>query len=249
MKKHKIFSVVLFLSLFYLLIPFPLSAGAPTDLIRTTVGEVLAVLKDPRLKSDTRERERRDQLRQVIYPIFDFTKMAKRSLGPHWHRRTFEEQQEFVEIFTGLLESSYLNQIESNNDGKFIISREAQDKNYAEVDTKIVTKKGEEFSITYRLHLVNENWKIYGIVVKNISLVNNYRSQFNRVITHSSYEELLRRLKDKLLEVGRKKKNNGEKLGAVRGWLDRDKPLLKEAQRMIMFLRFAQMVRKANFSP
>jgi phospholipid transport system substrate-binding protein len=181
----------------YLLIAFPLSAGAPTDQVQATVEKVLAILQDPRLKSEAKRKERRDQLRQAIYARFDFTEMAKRSLGSHWRQRSPKERREFVEIFTGLVEDAYVDKIESYNGEKLVITRENQDKDYAEVNTKIVTKKGEEYSFNYRLHLTNGNWKVYDVVIENISLVNNYRSQFNRTIANSSYEELVRRMKEK----------------------------------------------------
>ena len=247
MKKNKPMSVTLFFFLFCLSIPLPLSAGGPTDLTRTTVQEVLAVLENPRLKPDAREKERRAQLRQVIYPRFDFAEMAKRSLGFHWRRRTPEERREFVEIFTELLERFYLNHIKTFNDGKFFYTRETQDKNYAEVDTKIITKKGEEFSINYKLHLINGKWKFYDVVIENISIVNNYRSQFHRVITHTSYEELLRRMKGKADGGGGKEKKNGESQEAIRGRLHENEAFLREIQRLVLFIRFARPVRRANF--
>jgi len=165
--------------------------------MRTTVDKVVAVLNNPGLKSAARKKDRRDQLRQVIYPRFDFAEMAKRSLGSHWRSRTPEEQQEFEELFTDLLANSYVDQIESFNDEKILYLREIMNNNFAEVSTKIVTSKGEEFSINYRLHLANGSWKVYDIVIENISLVHNYRSQFNRIIANSSYDELLRKMKEK----------------------------------------------------
>ena len=124
--------------------------------------------------------------------------MAKRSLGAYWRHRTPEEQREFVKIFTDLLEQAYLGRIEAYSNDQFIYTRERIDEPYAEVGSKIVTSKGEEFTIDYRLHLVENEWKIYDVVVEDISLVNNYRAQFNRVINNSSYEELVSRMKQKL---------------------------------------------------
>lgn len=219
MKKNNPISVALFLFLFCLLTPFSLNAGDPTDFIRTTLDKVLAILKNPRLEPHARMKERRDQLRRAIYPRFDFTEKAKRSLGSHWRHRTPEEQREFVEIFKEHLGSLYVHQFESYRDVKLLYTRETQDKNYAEVDTKIVRNKGKELSINYKLHLVKGNWKIYDIVIENFSLVNNYRSQFNRIITHSSYKELLRRLKKKADRGREGEKNNDEKLNAIRGWM------------------------------
>jgi phospholipid transport system substrate-binding protein len=175
----------------------PASAGAPTEQVRGTVDNVLAVLKNPDLKSETKQSERRQQLRGAIYSRFDFTEMAKRSLGSHWRRLSPAEQQEFTEIFAELLEHAYVDKIEAYNDEKFVYVRELEDKEYAEVKTKIVTRKSEEFAINYKLRAAGAEWKIYDVVVENISLVNNYRSQFNRVIAGSSYKELVRRLRDK----------------------------------------------------
>jgi phospholipid transport system substrate-binding protein len=187
----------LWIALFAAATPSMLLAGAPTEEIQKTVDKAVAVLKNPGLKSDGKKKERRDQIRQALLPRFDFTEMARRSLGAHWRQRTPEEQREFVALFSDLLERAYIERIEGFNDEKFVYTRERQDRDYAEVDAKIQTPKGEEFSISYKLHLADQNWKVYDVVIENISLVNNYRDQFNRVITKSSYEELIRRIKDK----------------------------------------------------
>ncbi len=184
----------------YLFVALPLSAGAPSDQTRATIEKVLTILKEPAAKS-----ERRDRLRQAIYPSFDFAEMAKRSLGAHWQRRNPTEQQEFVKVFTDLVESSYVDAIESYNGEKVVVANEKQDKDLAEVNTKIITKKGEEFAIDYKLHEASGSWKIYDAVIENVSLVNNYRSQFNRVIAKSSYEDLMAKMKDKQFEAPGKK--------------------------------------------
>jgi len=177
------------------------AAGVPGDQVRQTADKVLAILKDPQLKGESKKNERRDKLREVIYQRFDFTEMARRSLGSEWRRRSAEEQKEFVKLFTGLLERAYLDNIESYNGEKFRYLKEQEDNNHAEVDTKIIDNKGQEFSINYRLHKVNGDWKVYDVVIEDISLVNNYRSQFNRVLATSSYEELVNRMKGKTLSA------------------------------------------------
>jgi phospholipid transport system substrate-binding protein len=118
-------------------------------------------------------------------------------LGPHWGRRTGEEQREFVKIFTALLGRTYTARIESYASQTILYTREIEDKDYAEVDTKIVIDKREELSINYKLHSVANEWKVYDLVIENISVVNNYRSQFDRVIARSSFEELVRVMKEK----------------------------------------------------
>jgi len=173
------------------------AAGVPTEQIKTTVEKALVVLKDPQLKTPAKMSERRDQLRQILFARFDFTEMARRALGANWRRRTPQEQEEFVRLFTEVLERAYAGIIESYSDEKIFYTNERIDGSFADVGSKIVTSKGEEYSINYKAHLVSNEWKVYDVVAENISLVNNYRSQFTRVIAHESYDELVRRLKNK----------------------------------------------------
>jgi phospholipid transport system substrate-binding protein len=177
--------------------PAPASAGAPTEQIKATVEQAVLVLKDPELRPPSKTKERRDQLRQILFARFDFSEMAKRALGANWRRRTPEEQQEFIRLFTELLERAYAETIETYTDEKIVYVNERHDGSYADVQSKILTTKGEEFSINYKTHLIGGEWRVYDVVVENISMVNNYRSQFNRVIANSSYQELVRRLRDK----------------------------------------------------
>jgi phospholipid transport system substrate-binding protein len=183
------------------LLPAAAAAGVPTEQIRSTVDKALLVLKDPRLKIAAKTKERRDQLKQILFTRFDFTEMAKRALGANWRRRTLKEQEEFVQLFTEILERSYAEIIESYTNEKIVYIGEKLDGVYADVASKVLTSKGEEYSINYKAHLVNSEWRVYDVIAENISLVNNFRSQFNRVISNGSYDELLRRLKEKA-EIG-----------------------------------------------
>jgi phospholipid transport system substrate-binding protein len=176
-------------------------AGAPADELRKTVDNLLTVLRSTELQGDAKKQERRTKLREIIYPRFDFGEMAKRSLGPHWQRRSPEQQKEFVGLFTDLLEAAYLDRIESYNGQKVQFGKETLDKNHAEVDTKIIDSKGTEFAVNYRMHNTGGEWKVYDVVIENISLVNNYRSQFSRLLAKSSYEDLVVALKEKKLSA------------------------------------------------
>jgi phospholipid transport system substrate-binding protein len=189
------------LAILLLVQPVWVAAGVPGDQVRQSVDKLLAILKDPQLKGESKKNERRDKLKEVIYQRFDFTEMARRSLGSEWRRHSPEEQREFVKLFTGLLEQAYLDNIESYNGEKFRYLKEQEDNNHAQVDTKITGNKGQEFSVNYRLHNRNGDWKVYDVVIEEISLVNNYRSQFNRVLATSSYEELVNRMKGKTLSA------------------------------------------------
>ena len=197
----------------FLLVLFPASsrAGVAADQLRQTADKVLLILQDARLKSADQKQARREQLRQVISARFDFTEMAMRSLGQNWRQRSADEQRRFVELFTELLEGSYADQIESFNGEKIVYGRDTQENNDAEVDTKIVSKKAEEFAVNYRMHAVDREWKVYDVVIENISLVNNYRSQFNRVLARSSFDDLLRKLQDKAFDAPAKNRQAAAK--------------------------------------
>ena len=116
----------------------------------------------------------------------------------HWQRRTPEGQTEFIKVFSDLLEQTYVDKIESYNNEKFIYTNERIDGPYAEVGSKMRNSKGEEFSINYKLHRAGEDWRVYDLVIENVSLVNNYRSQFNRILTGSTYDELISKIKAKV---------------------------------------------------
>jgi phospholipid transport system substrate-binding protein len=185
------------LTVLLLVQPVWVAAGVPGDQVRQSTDKLLAILKDPQLKGESKKNERRNKLKEVIYQRFDFTEMAKRSLGSEWRRRSPEEQKEFVKLFTDLLERAYLDQLESYNGEKIQYLKETEDDNRAQVDTKVIDNKGREFSVNYRLHNRNGDWKIYDVVIEDISLINNYRAQFNRVLAKSPYEDLVNRMKGK----------------------------------------------------
>jgi phospholipid transport system substrate-binding protein len=173
-------------------------AGEPLEAVRTAIDKALEILKDPRLQAKDRKRERIDRLREVLTPIFDYDEMSKRALGAHWRRRTPAEQEEFVVLFRDFLERTYSDKIDLYGGEKVLFGRETIDADFARVETTIISPKGEEIAVVYKLRRGNGKWKVYDSVVENISLINNYRSQFDRVISTASYEELVKRLREKL---------------------------------------------------
>jgi phospholipid transport system substrate-binding protein len=173
-------------------------AQGPTAQIKGTVDRTIRILSDPNLKGDGKNNLRHQLAREAILPRFDFNEMAKRSLGSHWRRLTAEEQRKFVSVFSQFLEKIYITRIDAFNGEKFIYTGEQVDQDYARVDSKVQIATGKEYSIRYKLHLVANDWKIYDVVVENISIVNNYRAQFSRIIDQSSYEQLVYRMEQKL---------------------------------------------------
>jgi ABC-type transport system involved in resistance to organic solvents, auxiliary component len=177
------------------------SASPAGEQVKATIDQVIEVLRDPKLQGAGKKAERREKLRQIVLPRFDFAEMAKRALGNNWNRYP-DKQQEFVTAFKQLLEETYADQIELAGGDKVVYLNERTEKDYAEVDTKVISSKGEETLMTYKLHPVDSDWKVFDIVVENISIVNNYRSQFNRVLSNASLDELIKRIKDKRFQKG-----------------------------------------------
>ncbi len=174
----------------------PLEAQ-PRDELNGTVDEVIAILKNPSFEGAANTQARRDRLRLTIGPRFDFREMAKRSLARHWRDRSEEERDEFVAVFADLLEQSYVSRIEDYTDQEILYPEERIEDNFAEVGTKIVVESGREVPIDYRLYQTESGWRVYDIVIEGVSLVSNYRSQFNRIINQNSYDALLNRMHTK----------------------------------------------------
>ncbi|MEK7789878.1 MAG: ABC transporter substrate-binding protein [Planctomycetota bacterium] len=172
-------------------------AGEPGKLLMETIDKGFAILKDTSLKGEEKVQERRQMLWKEISPIFNFEEMSKRALGQHWKSRTPEEKKEFVELFTNIMKDAYIGETDTYSGEKVVIISEKQDKKYATVQTKIITNKGTEVSVDYNMLNNPGGWAIYDVIIEGVSLVNNYRSQFNNILIKSSYKELVQKIKAK----------------------------------------------------
>ena len=181
------------------LLALPLTAWAtPTDDVKGTIDRVLKIVQDPNLKPQAKTKERRAEIRRTVGERFNFSEMARRSLATHWRDRTPQEQQEFINLFTDLLEKSYVDKIENFSEEKILYLGEQIEGDTATVKTKVVTKKSVEIPIDYRLLQRNGKWEVYDVIIEGVSLINNYRVQFNKIIRTKSYPELVRMMKVKL---------------------------------------------------
>ncbi len=180
----------------------PARAGTtPTEEVQETIGRIVGVLQDPMVADGAAVAKRKALIREALAARFDFKEMAKRSLGNHW-QNVVAKQQEFVSVFTNFVERVYVGRIDSLKDTKITFVRERIEGDVAQVDTKIVPAKGDDFPMNYRLHLVGGQWKIYDMIVENISLVENYRSQFDRILASATFDELLKKLQEKTSAQG-----------------------------------------------
>jgi phospholipid transport system substrate-binding protein len=179
----------------------PAHAGPPTEQLRTHVDRVLKVLEDPALRAEAKTAERRAAIRRIATEIFDFGETARRALGRHWQARTPAEREEFVGLFTNLLERSYLSRVELYSGESVTYTGEVIEGDQARIQSRIVTKQGSEIPLEYRMHQKNGRWLVYDVVIEGVSLVANYRTQFNKIIQTSSFQELVRKMKSKQGEL------------------------------------------------
>ncbi|HJR76175.1 MAG TPA: ABC transporter substrate-binding protein [Nitrospiraceae bacterium] len=171
-------------------------AGPATDAVRSTIDEVLKVLDDKDLKKPARSEERRKLLEKIVGDRFDYQEMSRRSLGAPWNQLDDKDKQEFVGLFRTLLTNTYADRVENYSGEGVQYLNERMEKDYAEVRTKILSGK-TEIPMDYRLINKNSDWRVYDVVVDGVSLVNNYRGQFSKILRTSSYPELVDQLRKK----------------------------------------------------
>jgi phospholipid transport system substrate-binding protein len=197
---RSLLTIALALVLAALLAAPPASAGEPTEQLKTQVDRVLKLLDDPTLKD--KPKDKRVAVRKIAEDIFDFGETAKRSLGRHWAARTQAERDEFVKLFGDLLERSYISKIELYGGEKIQYVNDKIEGDTASVMSKLLTKTNTEVPIEYRMLKKGDRWLVYDVIIEGVSLVSNYRTQFNKIIQTSSYAELVKKMKSRQEEMG-----------------------------------------------
>jgi phospholipid transport system substrate-binding protein len=173
-----------------------LDPETPTEVVRTTINDVIRILEDPKLKDPAKRLPRRRMLEEVIARRFDYAEMSKRALAANWRPLTEDQRAEFVDLFKTFLSDRYANKIEGYAGEQVVYLSEQIEGNYAEVRTKLRSSK-MEVSMDYHLFSKEGRWYAYDIVVDGVSLVNNYRSQFAKIIRDGSYQELVKKLRER----------------------------------------------------
>jgi phospholipid transport system substrate-binding protein len=185
--------IILFLSL-------PVYAGAPLDAVQTSVNKVLDVLRDPVLKVESAKEIKKEKLRLIYDRMFDDVELSRRTLARNWNTLSTPQRQEFVHLFRQVLEKAYVDKILSYTDEKIVFDKESMlAENQSEVPTRIVTSS-KTIPISYRMIGKDGVWKVYDVVIENVSLVQNYRTQFNDILAKNTPEQLLETLRKKVKE-------------------------------------------------
>ena len=172
-------------------------AGAPADQVRVQIDRVVEVLADAGLKVAGRERERQAAVRKIAEEIFDLREMTRRTLGPHWQERTEAERAEVIKLFGDLLEPAYFTKITAYSGEKITVLGDSIDGDLAVVRTRIVTKQGTTIPVDYRMLRRGDRWLVYDVSIEGVSLVANYRAQFNKIIQTASYQGLVDKLRSR----------------------------------------------------
>ena len=192
----KSFTVLILLMIFILSVPA--HAGAPTAAVDNTVNRVIDVLRDPKLKGPSAKVIKTEKLRVIYKDMFDEMEFSRRTLTRNWQKFTPGQRKEFVDLFEQVLEKAYLDKILDYSNEKFFFYKEnVLSDNQVEVQSKVITSS-KEIPIFYRMILKNDKWKVYDVVVENVSLVQNYRTQFNEILAGNTPEQLLETLRKKV---------------------------------------------------
>lgn len=184
-------------------------ASTPRDTVQSGVARVIHTIEDARYSAAERrvadrlggDDKVRVEIRRIATDLFDFEECARRALSRHWAGRTKAEQAEFVALFTDLLERSYVGKIEAYSGEKIVYTGELIDGEYATVRSRIITKRRTETGLDYRLRRVDGRWKVYDVLIDGVSFISTYRSEFNRIIQSSSWDDLMDRLRRKQIEI------------------------------------------------
>jgi phospholipid transport system substrate-binding protein len=184
--------VTIFASIF--LFSAPLTAGEPTAQLSATINEFVTILVNTPV-AQLRASGLPQSALSLVFSRFDFSEMTKRSLGSHWESLGSAEQREFVDAFTERVLRAYGRSVRASGDEKVQYARELRDGDLATVQTKVISGSGDELPIDYQLHDVGGQWKVYDVVIDQVSIVSNYRAQFDRILAKSSVKELLQRIK------------------------------------------------------
>src|SRR6266446_6060004 len=170
-------------------------AGTPTEELRGRVDQVIKILQRSDLQGDSKTTERRTAVRKVANDIFDIQETAKRSLGRHWQARTPAEREEFTHRFADLLEHAYIGRIDQYSGENVNYVGESVEGDQATIRTKILTKQGSQVPIDYRMLRQGDRWRVYDVIIEGVSMTANYRTQFNKIIQTSSFDDLIAKLK------------------------------------------------------
>ena len=203
MRLQKTFFVFLFLAWVFVSTAGAQSDGQARQALDTAVNRILATIRNPDYVNPATRGPLRRQIEDEVYHIFDFGEFSSRTVGPRWQTFTPEQKSKFSEAFAELLLNTYLNRITGYNGETVSYTGEtaSRDGDRVEVRTVITLKDGKKIPVAYRMLRKDGHWRVYDVIIENISLVKNYRTQFQDILNTASPEELIARVHARASEV------------------------------------------------
>jgi len=188
-----------------LLSAFSIWAGQPTDQLKETLDQMVKALNDPALKEKDKVQEKREALHNILKCRFDQEALAERALGNHWNKITPEEKQSFIKVFITLLEETYFDKIDTQLATSGDISsenirylQETIKGDYVQITTEISTAGAAPIPVIYRLKSNQGNWRVVDMAIEGVIITKNYRSQFDEILARNSFDDLIKKLEEKL---------------------------------------------------
>ena len=177
--------------------PFDLYAGPATDTVQSQVEKILSTLRNPAFNQKSRE-EKIAGIREIINEVFDWTELSRRTLGRNWKKFSPEQQKEFTQLFSRLLEGIYADRLLAYTNEKVIFEKETEvKKGRVEIASHIRLADGKKIPLNYRASQKDGKWKVYDVVIEGVSMVKNYRGQFKELLSKGSPADLIETLKKK----------------------------------------------------
>jgi phospholipid transport system substrate-binding protein len=174
--------------------PIVWAADDPMAVVKQTVNQALTVLRDKQTDTATRQQK----LRDIVSATFDFTAMSKSAMGYYWRQITPDQQQEFQKVFITFIENSYLAKINEFTSGEVkYLSAQSDDPQYSKVKTSVIMPNTGPIALDFLLLNKDSRWQVYDVKVDEISIIANYRNQFNRIMSNQGYDTLIGDLKKK----------------------------------------------------
>jgi len=192
-------SVSLLLVMVFLINSGKISATANDAMtqLQKAVDAILVILQSEELRTPERKDERKQLVLDVVNEMFDFRDMARSSLGQNWNSLTQEEQNRFVGLFTSLVEQRYIGKIDSFDNQKVVYRKQLVKGDKAMIYTDIVDKD-LEVPIIYKLQEIEGKWLIYDMKIENVSLIVNYRKDFESIIRKEQFAGLVDKITQQL---------------------------------------------------
>lgn len=197
----KIIRIILIINASIFFITPSLKAQQPSDVVIQGVNKGIEVLHNYNLQDEKDFEACKEELWEILSPAFDFKAFSKRVLGPYWREISQKEREDFIKTFTNILKNVYLSKTSSYSGENLVYLGEFTRGNRSRVRTNFITSEGREISVHFNMHKSNNKWKIYDVIIEGVSIVNNYRNQFNSILANSSFSELMQRLKEREQEL------------------------------------------------